>query len=154
MNDTCLDGSSVALNELTNGYVRVESGSIILLMGSAEPSGGTPQLLNPPPGRCLSRSISSGGPMASPRWRFCGFGSGLESNEKRLRRPCPLLSRVRQGRWGSSLLFLPGSVRHEAASSPSWTNLRTSACGRLYRMRRWPFHDVTRSVGMFCLRII
>ena len=28
-NDTCLNGSSVALNELANGYVHVESGSII-----------------------------------------------------------------------------------------------------------------------------
>ena len=28
-NDTCLDGSSVVLNELANGYVRVKSGSII-----------------------------------------------------------------------------------------------------------------------------
>jgi len=29
VDDTCLDGSSVALNELANGYVRVKSGSII-----------------------------------------------------------------------------------------------------------------------------
>ena len=29
MNDTCLDGLSTALNELANGYVRAESGSII-----------------------------------------------------------------------------------------------------------------------------
>ena len=27
-NDTCLDGSSVALGELANGHVRAESGSI------------------------------------------------------------------------------------------------------------------------------
>ena len=84
MNDTCLDGSSVALNELTNRYVRVESGSIILLMGSAKPSGGTPQLLNSPPGRCPSRSIGSGGPMASPRWRFYGFGSGFRIEREKV----------------------------------------------------------------------
>ena len=45
--------------------------------------------------------------MASPRWRFCGFGSGLESNEKRSRCPSPLLNGFGQGRWGSSQLFSP-----------------------------------------------
>ena len=52
------------------------------LTGSIEPSCGIRLLLNPPPGRCLSRSIGSGGPLASPRWSFCGLGSRLESNEK------------------------------------------------------------------------
>ena len=117
-------------------------------MGSEEPSGGIPQLLNPPLGRCPSRSIGSGGPMASPRWRFYGFGSGLESNERRSRRPCSLLSGVRQGHWGLSWLSLPGSVQREAASSPSRADLRTSISCCSYRMRRLPLRDATRSVEM------
>ena len=50
--------------------------------GSVEPSCGIPLLLNSPLGRCLSHLIGSGGPLASPQWRFCGLGSRLGLNEK------------------------------------------------------------------------
>ena len=51
--------------------------------GSVEPSCGIPLLLT-------RVSVDSwvipetdlGGPLASPRWRFCGFGRGLGSNKK------------------------------------------------------------------------
>ena len=51
-------------------------------MGSIEPTCGISLLLNPSPSRCPSRSIGLGGPLASPRRRFCGFGLRLELSKK------------------------------------------------------------------------
>ena len=80
-----------------------------LLTGSAEPSCGTALLLNPPPGRCPSRSIGSGGPLASPRWRFCGHGSRLGSNEK-VEMTLSASEQIGRGLLCLIYIFSPGSV--------------------------------------------
>ena len=48
--------------------------------------------------------IDPGGLMASPRWRFCGLGIGLGSNEKV---KMTLSARLDEGRTGLIYIFLP-----------------------------------------------
>ena len=50
------------------------------------------------------------------RWRFCGHGSRLGSNEK-VQMTLSAFERVEQGPLGLICFFSPGSVRHEVTSS-------------------------------------
>ena len=47
-----------------------------------------------------------GGPLASPRWRFCGFGRGLGSNEK-VEMTLSASGQIGRGLHGAHLRFLP-----------------------------------------------
>ena len=66
----------------------------------------------------------SGGPLASPRWRFYGLGSRSGPNEK-VEMTLYASNRVGRRSLGLICVFSPGSGRREAASSPSWVGLRT-----------------------------
>ena len=81
----CLDGSgsSDMLGELTNGYDRVESRSVVRDGGRHSPlmTFHCSFTCNPTDAWVVPET-DPGGPLASPRWRFCGFGRGLGSNEK------------------------------------------------------------------------
>ena len=84
-----------------------------------------------------------GGPLASPWWRFCGFGLGLDSNEKRSRRPCPLLSGVGQGRWGLISVISPWLCLTRGGLEPF--AVRPSNLGHLsFRIERGDCHFVTQ----------
>ena len=47
-----------------------------------------------------------GGPLASPRWRFYGFGRGLGSNEK-VKMTLSALGQTERGLHGAHLCFVP-----------------------------------------------
>ena len=51
----------------------------------------------------------SGGPLASPRWRFCGHGSRLGSNEK-VEMTLSTLEKIGRGPLGLIYVFSPGSI--------------------------------------------
>ena len=50
-----------------------------------------------------------GGLTASPRWRFCGLGRGLGSNEK-VEMTYPLWGKLGEGHTGLICVFSPNSV--------------------------------------------
>ena len=66
----------------------------------------------------------SGGPLASPRWRFYGLGSRLGSN-KNVEMTLSAFKWVGRRPLGLIYIFSPSSGRRGAALSPSWVHLRT-----------------------------
>ena len=105
----CLDRSSLSdvLGELANGYDRVESrfvvhdGVGIALFVTLHCS-----FTYNPTDAWVVLEIDPGGPLASPRWRFCGFGRGLGSNEK-VEMTLSALGLTGRGPLGAHLHFLP-----------------------------------------------
>ena len=65
-----------------------------------------------------SPNTNLGGPLASPRWRFYGYGSMLGSDEK-VEMTLSASEWVRQRPLGLIYVFSLGFVQHEAATSPS-----------------------------------
>ena len=60
-------------------------------------------------GSHLGRLIGSGSPSVSPRWRFCGHGSKLGSNEK-VEMTLSASEYIGQGPQGLICVFSPGSI--------------------------------------------
>ena len=93
--------------------------------------------------------MGSGGPLASPRWRFYGFGLGLDSNEEKVETPLPASERGRAGPLGARLgyfsLALFDARRPRALRGPAYEPRSFVA-----RIERGDCHFMTRHEVLRC----